>query len=98
MWEKNCSSDWEKLLKFETEGQEFAKILRSLGQFIQTWKVRTIFGNRMLYKLVPGGLSDLNRDSETWKNVRKNVWFLTCWYVLKIKICVKYFLDNNPQN
>ena len=27
---KNCSSDREKLLKFETEGREFAKILRSL--------------------------------------------------------------------
>ena len=27
---KNCYSDWEKLLKFEAEGQEFAKILRSL--------------------------------------------------------------------
>ena len=27
---KNCSSDREKLLKFEHEGQEFAKILRSL--------------------------------------------------------------------
>ena len=33
---KNRSSDWEKLLKFETEGQEFAKFLRSLEQFIQT--------------------------------------------------------------
>ena len=31
---KNCSSDWEKLLKFEAEGQEFAKLLRSLEQFI----------------------------------------------------------------
>ena len=31
---KKCSSDREKLLKFETEGQEFAKILRSLEQFI----------------------------------------------------------------
>ena len=29
---KNCSSDREKLLKFETEGREFAKILRSLDQ------------------------------------------------------------------
>ena len=51
---KNCSSDREKLLKFEaagkggldtypshlSEGQEFAKILRSLEQFIQTVKVR----------------------------------------------------------
>ena len=30
LWEKNCSSDREKLLNFETEGQEFAKKLRSL--------------------------------------------------------------------
>ena len=29
-------SDQEKLLKFEAEGQEFAKNLRSLEQFIQT--------------------------------------------------------------
>ena len=27
---KHCSSDQEKLLKFEAEGWEFAKILRSL--------------------------------------------------------------------
>ena len=33
---KNCSSDREKLLKFEAEGWEFAKFLRSLEQFIQT--------------------------------------------------------------
>ena len=31
---KNCSSEREKLLKFETDGQEFAKILRSSEQFI----------------------------------------------------------------
>ena len=35
---KNCSSDREKLLKFEAEGPEFAKILRTLEQFIQTVK------------------------------------------------------------
>jgi hypothetical protein len=35
---KKCSSDWENLLKFEAEGWEFAKILRSLEQFIQTVK------------------------------------------------------------
>ena len=23
LWEKKCLSDWEKLLKFEAEGQEF---------------------------------------------------------------------------
>ena len=32
---KNCSSDREKLLKFEAE---FAKFLRSIEQFIQTVK------------------------------------------------------------
>ena len=35
---KNCSSDREKLLKYEAEGQEIAKTLRSLEQFIQTVK------------------------------------------------------------
>ena len=35
---KNCSSDWGKNLKFEAEGRECAKVLRSLGQFIQTVK------------------------------------------------------------
>ena len=31
---KKCSSDWEKLLKFEADGWEFAKILRSLEHSI----------------------------------------------------------------
>ena len=35
---KNCCSEREKLLKFEAEGQEFAKILRSLEQFIKAVK------------------------------------------------------------
>ena len=35
---KNCSSDRENFLKFEAEGREFAKILRSLQQFFQTVK------------------------------------------------------------
>ena len=38
MRKKNCSSDREKLLKFEAGGREFAKFLRSLEQFIQTVK------------------------------------------------------------
>lgn len=33
---KKCSSDREKLGKFEAKGQESAKFLRSLEQFIQT--------------------------------------------------------------
>ena len=33
-----CSSYQEKLLKFETEGREFAQVLRSLEQFVRTVK------------------------------------------------------------
>ena len=33
-----CSSDQEKLLKFEAEGHEFEIFLRSLEQFVQTVK------------------------------------------------------------
>ena len=40
---KKCSRDREKLLKFEAEGQELAKILRSLEQFIQTVKGQNNF-------------------------------------------------------
>ena len=40
---RKCSSDWEKLLKFEVEGREFAKKFRSLEQFIQTVKGRKFF-------------------------------------------------------
>ena len=40
---KNCSSDPEKLLKFKAEGQEFANILRSLEQVIQTVKGQNNF-------------------------------------------------------
>ena len=40
---QNCSSDREKLLKFEAEGREFSKILRSLEQFIQTVKGQNNF-------------------------------------------------------
>ena len=38
-----CSSDQERLLKFEAEGREFEKMLRSLEQFIQTVKGQNNF-------------------------------------------------------
>ena len=40
---KNRSSDREKLLKFEAEGQEFEKCLRSPEQFIQAVKGQNNF-------------------------------------------------------
>ena len=43
LWEKIVSSDREKLLKFEAEGQKFAECLRSLEQFTQTVKGQNNF-------------------------------------------------------
>ena len=40
---KDCSSDREKLLKFEAEGGEFERFLRSLEQFFQTMKGQNNF-------------------------------------------------------
>ena len=40
---KKYFSDGEKLLKFNAEGREFAKFLRSLVQFIQTVKGQNNF-------------------------------------------------------
>ena len=40
---RNCFSDREKLLKFKAEGQEFAKVLTSVEQFIQTVKGQNDF-------------------------------------------------------
>ena len=42
--EKKCSTDRENILKFEAEGPEFAKFLRSLDQFIQAVKGQNNFG------------------------------------------------------
>ena len=36
-------SEREKVLKFEAEGREFAKVLRSLEQFVQTVKGQNNF-------------------------------------------------------
>ena len=40
---KKCSCDREKLLKFEAEGQEFAKILRWQEQFVGAVKGQNNF-------------------------------------------------------
>ena len=40
---EKCSCDRERLLKLEAEGQEFAKFLRSLEQFIKTVKGQNNF-------------------------------------------------------
>ena len=40
---KKYSSDQKKLLKYEAEGREFAKFLRSIEQFFQTVKGQNNF-------------------------------------------------------
>ena len=50
--EKNCYSDWEKLLKLEAEGREFSKILRSLEQFNQTVKGQNNFVTEYFFNLI----------------------------------------------
>ena len=62
---KICSIDREKHLKLEAEGREFAKFLRSLGQFIQAVKVQNIFlVIECFFNLFPGGFSYLICKSE----------------------------------
>ena len=39
---KNCSSDQENLLKFEAEGSEFAKLLRSLEHILEQLEVISV--------------------------------------------------------
>ena len=48
---KNCSSDREeKLLKFDAEGREFSKFLRSLEEFIQT--VKQVLVTKCFFNLI----------------------------------------------
>ena len=68
---KNWSSDREKLLKFKAEGREISNILRSLEQFTQTF--RTIFGDRMLFQLVPGGFVISNKLEQLEFKLEKNI-------------------------
>ena len=51
---KNCSIDREKLLKFEAECREFAKVLRSLDQFIQTVKGQKNFWQQDAFLICSG--------------------------------------------
>ena len=46
-------------MKFEAEYRDFAKLSRSLEQFIQTLESAKFFPNRTFFLLVPGGFSDL---------------------------------------
>ena len=76
---KKYSSDREKLLKFEVEGQEFAKLLWSLlEQFIQTTKGQNNLRDIMFFYQFPRGFSDIiNCQYKKWNWKKKNN-FETC--------------------
>ena len=65
--EKNVPLLWEKIV-VEIEKRKFAKLLRSLEQFIRTEKGKNNFWNSGLFKLVPWGFSDLI----DWSNLNSN--------------------------
>ena len=46
---RNCFTEREKLLKFEAEGREFTKILRSLEQFVRTVKGQNKFWQQNVF-------------------------------------------------
>ena len=48
---KKCSSDSEKKLKFEAEGREFAKCLKSLEQFIHSEKSEQFLVTKYFFNL-----------------------------------------------
>ena len=56
---KNCSSYREKLLKFVADGREFAKLLRSLEQVIQTVKGQNNFLTYSRWFLISNKLEQL---------------------------------------
>ena len=67
---RNCSSDREKLFKFEAEGREFANFLRSLEQLIRPVKGQTNFRNRIFFLTFSWGF--LKSDTSKSK-LEKNI-------------------------
>ena len=57
-------------MKYEAEGQEFAKVLKSLEQFIWTVKGQNNFWNRMLFNclLEVSDLINSTLEIQIWKN------------------------------
>ena len=70
---KNCSSDREKLLKFEAEGREFAKILIPLEQFIQTVQGQNNFWLQNVFLTFPVGFSDLVINQNNYNSNLKKI-------------------------
>ena len=67
-----CSSEREKLVKFEAEGREFAIIFGSLGQFLQTVKRQNNFWQQNDFLTCSWSRS--NKLEQLEFKLEKNVW------------------------
>ena len=74
-----CSSDREKLLKFEAEGREFAKCLRSIEQFIQTVKGQHNFWQQNVFLTCSWRFLRYDKFRRIRIQIGKNYWDIeTC--------------------
>ena len=72
---RNCFSDREKLLKFDAEGRQFAKVLRSLEEFIQTVKGQNNFLQQNAFLICSWGFLIPNKLEQLEFRFEKNgIW------------------------
>ena len=64
---KNCSSDWEKNLKFEAEGREFSRLLEQ--------SIQRVKGQNNSWQQNAGGFSD-PKNRTVIIQIGKNYWDL----------------------
>ena len=96
----NCSRN---LLKFETEGQEFSKALRSVEKYIwsvNAWKVRTIFERKLcltsyVLEISTIGTNDWDLDTYRYK-LEKKIWILKLWKIYFLFYPLLDFLIKRP--
>ena len=64
----------KKLLKFEAEGREFAKLLRSLEKFIQTVKGQNNFWEQNAFLTCPWRVLTFLRLEQIWIQIEKKIF------------------------
>ena len=73
---RNFSCDREKKMKFEAEGREFAKNLRSLEQFIQTVKGQNNFWQQKAFLTCSWRFLRPNKLEQIEFKLEKKYWNL----------------------
>ena len=66
LWQKSCSSDKEKKMKFKAEGQELAKCLKSLDHFFVTEGQNNFWKQIFLNLFLEVSLTHQNNYDSTW--------------------------------